>query len=163
MPRVVVWGGIWSNGIVGPYFFKGNVTSDSYLEMLQNIIIPQLEKRTEFEKMIWHQDGAPPHYGKIVREYLDDTFVQWIGRRGTVEWPPRSPDITPCDFSLWGIIKDHVYAQQPSDIDHLKSLIKKEFALINDNTELCRAICRSVANRCQMCIDTDGKQFEHLL
>lgn len=163
VPRVVVWGGIWSNGIVGPYFFEGNVTSDSYLEMLQNIIIPQLEKHTEFETMIWHQDGAPPHYGKIVREYLDDTFVQWIGRRGTVEWPPRSPDITPCDFSLWGIIKDHVYAQQPSDIDHLKSLIKKEFALINDNIELCRAICRSVANRCQMCIDTDGKQFEHLL
>ncbi|CAF1365222.1 unnamed protein product [Adineta ricciae] len=88
---------------------------------------------------------------------------KWIDRRGTVEWPPRSMDITPCDFSLWGIIKDHVYAQQPSDIDHLKSLIKKEFALINDNIELCQAICRSVVIRCQMCIDTDGKQFEHLL
>ncbi len=29
--------------------------------------------------------GAPPHYGKIVRDYLDDPFVRWIGRRETVE------------------------------------------------------------------------------
>ena len=45
---------------------------------------------------------------------------------------------------------------------YLKSLIKKEFTFLNDNTELCQAICRSVADRCQMCIDAEGKQFEHL-
>ena len=42
------------------------------------------------ETIIWQQDGAPPHYGQIVRDYLDDTFVDWIGRRGTAEWPPQS-------------------------------------------------------------------------
>ncbi|CAF1349618.1 unnamed protein product, partial [Rotaria sp. Silwood1] len=26
VPQVVVWGGIWSNGVVGPYFFEGNST-----------------------------------------------------------------------------------------------------------------------------------------
>ena len=50
--------------------------------------------------MIWQQDGTPPRYGKTVRDYLDDAFVRWIGRRGTVKWPPRSLDLTPCDFSL---------------------------------------------------------------
>jgi len=24
-------------------------------------------------------------------------------------WPPRSPDATPCDFYLWGYVKDQVY------------------------------------------------------
>ena len=24
-------------------------------------------------------------------------------------WPPRSPDLTPCDFFLWGCIKDRVF------------------------------------------------------
>lgn len=33
VPRVIVWGGIWSNGVVGPFFFEGNVTSESYLQM----------------------------------------------------------------------------------------------------------------------------------
>ena len=97
-----------------------------------------------------------------MRDYLDDTFLHWIGRRGTIEWPPRSPDLTPCDFSLWGILKDRVYAQNPCNTDHLKSLIEQEFISINDDIELCQKICRSVADRCQMCINTEGKQFEHL-
>jgi hypothetical protein len=43
--------------------------------------------------------------------YLDETFVHWIGHRGTIEWLPRSVDLTPCDFSLWEIVKNRVYAQ----------------------------------------------------
>jgi hypothetical protein len=83
--------------------------------------------------------------------------------RITVEWPPRFPDLTPCNFSLLGIIKDRVYAQKPRDLNHLKILIKEEFTSFNDNIELCQTIYRSVANRCQMCIGTEDKQFEHLL
>jgi len=131
--------------------------------MLKKNIIPELEEHSNFQTTIWQPDGAPRHYGQVVRDYLDDTFLQWIGRRGTVEWPPRSPDLTPCDFSLWGIIKDRVYAQKPRDLNHLKILIKEEFTSLNDNIELCQRICRSVANRCQMFIGTEGKQFEHLL
>ncbi len=67
--------------------------------MLKNNIIPELEEHSNFQTMVWQQDGAPPH-GQVVREYLDNTFTQWIGRRRTVEWPPRSPHLTPCDFSL---------------------------------------------------------------
>uniref|UniRef100_A0AAX7UMF9 Uncharacterized protein n=1 Tax=Astatotilapia calliptera TaxID=8154 RepID=A0AAX7UMF9_ASTCA len=49
----------------------------------------------------FQQDGAPPHYGCQVRAFLDEQFPgKWIGRRGPVEWPPRSPDLTPLDFYL---------------------------------------------------------------
>jgi hypothetical protein len=159
---VVVWGGVWSNGVFGPFFFEGNVTSKNYLQMLEDNIVPQLQEHSAFPKMIWQQDGAAPHYGKIVRDYLDDTFVRWIGRREIVEWPPRSPDLIPCDFSLWGIVKDRVYAQNPRDINHLKALIKEEFTSLNDSIESCQAICRSVENLCRLCINTEGKQFAHL-
>lgn len=53
--------------------------------MLKDNIIPELEEHTNFQTMIWHQDGALPHYGHAVREYLDDTFDQWSGRRRTTE------------------------------------------------------------------------------
>ncbi len=46
---------------------------------------------------------------------------------------------------------------------HLKLLIEQEFTSLNDNIELCQAICRFVADHCQMCINTEGKQFGHLL
>jgi len=48
------------------------------------------------------------------REFLNQHLPQrWI-RRGTgdqmlLAWPPRSPDATPCDFFLWGYVKDQVY------------------------------------------------------
>ncbi|GFG33206.1 hypothetical protein Cfor_02512, partial [Coptotermes formosanus] len=39
---------------------------------------------------------------------------RWIGRAATgdnhlLPWPPRSPDLTPCDFFLWGFVKGSVY------------------------------------------------------
>ena len=62
-----------------------------------------------------------------MREWLDNTFPgMWIGRRGPVEWPPRSPDLTPPDFFLWGYLKDKVYAQRPQTIDELKEIIVAE-------------------------------------
>ncbi|GBN65768.1 hypothetical protein AVEN_97123-1 [Araneus ventricosus] len=81
--------------------------------------IPQLP-----EGVIFQEDGAPPHYGNIVREFLDTTFPQrWIGRGAVMAWPPRSPDITPLDFYLWGYVKQRVYSERINDIDHLKQRI----------------------------------------
>lgn len=160
VPRVAVWGGIWSNGVIGPFFFDGNVTGEKYLEMLENVILPQLRQQPVFRKMIWQQDHAPAHYSTVVREFLDDNFSIWIGRRGTIDWPPRSPDLIPCDFSLRGIIKDRVYAQCPRNINQLKKLIVSEFRVLNNDTDLCSAICHSVMDRCGMCIERNGKKFE---
>lgn len=49
------------------------------------------------EESIWfQQDGAPPHYAVNVRDYLDLTFPeQWVGKRSSLEWPARSPDLSP--------------------------------------------------------------------
>ena len=48
----------------------------------------------------FHRYGAPAHYSHRVRRYLDNKRSEyWIGRAGSVEWPARSPDITPFDSS----------------------------------------------------------------
>ena len=66
-------------------------------------------------QFIYQQDGAPPHFHHDVRGYLNDTLThRWIGRVSQddsplLPWPPRSPDLTPCDFFLWGYVKDHVF------------------------------------------------------
>ncbi|GBO22716.1 hypothetical protein AVEN_46074-1 [Araneus ventricosus] len=76
------------------------------------------------EGVIFQQDGAPPHYGNIDREFLDTTFPQrWIGMDAVMSWPPLSPDITPLDFCLWGYVKQHVYSERINDINHLKQRI----------------------------------------
>jgi hypothetical protein len=38
--------------------------------------------------------GAPPHFSRNVREFLDNQYPQrWIGRGGSHHWPARSPDL----------------------------------------------------------------------
>ena len=47
--------------------------------------------------------------------------------------PPRSPDMTPCDFFLWGYVKEHVYVPLlPADLDELTNRIT---AAVNSVTE----------------------------
>lgn len=44
-------------------------------------------------------DGAPAHYASIVRDWLDENVPgRLIGGRGALDWPARSPDLTPADF-----------------------------------------------------------------
>ena len=60
--------------------------------------------------MYFQHDGAPPHYTRHVRDYLNESFPnRWLGRGGPVARSPRSPDITPLDYYLWGHMKTLVY------------------------------------------------------
>ena len=45
------------------------------------------------------QDGAPPHYANSIRNLMNTLPGDWIDRRGTIEWAPRSPNLTPMDSS----------------------------------------------------------------
>jgi hypothetical protein len=50
----------------------------------------------EMSHFTFQQDGALPHSRRDLRSYLDEALPsQWIGRRGTVEFLSRSPDLTP--------------------------------------------------------------------
>jgi hypothetical protein len=43
--------------------------------------------------------------GKCVEFLYQEYPNRWIGRGGLRHWPPRSPDINPLDFFLWGYVK----------------------------------------------------------
>jgi hypothetical protein len=70
------------------------------------------------------QDGAPPHFALNVKQFLNEEFPNgWIGRGGPIAWPPRSPDLTPMDYFIWGYWKELVYKVRINDIDQLKERI----------------------------------------
>ena len=90
---------------------------------------------------IFQQDGASPHWSLIVRQYLNATLhSRWIGRAGNddcmlLHWPPRSPDLTSCEFFLWGYVKDLVYVPPlPTSVDDLKTRITEALITIDLDT-----------------------------
>jgi len=74
------------------------------------------------------------HWVSHVRQYLDATFPnRWIGRDGPTPWPPRSPDITPLDFYLWGYVKDKGFSTPVPDITNLKARITDGIATVTEH------------------------------
>ena len=158
---VMVWAGICSNGIIGPFFFPSTVTAASYEKLLVESVIPTLPNHVDVDSCFWQQDGAPGHYGTNVRNLLDRTFPnKWIGRRGPIEWPPRSPDLSPMDFFMWGYLRDKVYSTKPVSVEDLKERIIAEINAMPLNLVL--DVCRSVFFRYERCVQANGEHFEHL-
>jgi hypothetical protein len=53
---------------------------------------------------------AAAHFASQAQEPLTTTYDnRWIGCGEPLAWPPRSPDLTPMDFFLWGHIKALIY------------------------------------------------------
>jgi len=80
----------------------------------------------------------------ILRERFDGMM---ISRSGDVNWPPRSCDLTPLDFFLWGYLKSQVCANKPQTIDALKvnitNSIQQIQPVIENRTSRIRAIKKS--------------------
>ena len=85
------------------------------IDFLQNELPKKLEDVPLATRiaMFFQHDGTPSHYTRHVMQHLSDTSPnRWIGRGSTINWPPRSPDLTPLDFCLWGLMKSDVYRKK---------------------------------------------------
>lgn len=167
--KLNVWAGILGDHIVGPFFIEGNLTGPLYLNMLQNEIEPEINRLIqanpeEFQdlEITFQQDGAPPHYFRQVRTHLDNVYRnRWIGRRGPLEWPPRSPDLTPMDFFLWGYLKSKVFITEPDSLLDLRQRIIDECVAIPRET--FSNVRQEISNRLYHCQEVQGRHFEQLL
>ncbi|GFW91310.1 uncharacterized protein TNCV_737251 [Trichonephila clavipes] len=106
--KLTVWCALWAGGIIGRYFFKND----------------------EGHNELWfQQDSATCHTARATIDLLKDTFGDHlISRFGPVNWPPRSCDLTPLDYFLWGYVKSLVYADKPQTLDHLEDNIRRVIA-----------------------------------
>ncbi|GFV14652.1 histone-lysine N-methyltransferase SETMAR [Trichonephila clavipes] len=73
--------------------------------MITNFFIPELNNH-HVQELWFQQDGATCHTARATIDLLKDTFGdRLISRFGPVNWPPRSCDLTPLDYFLWGYVK----------------------------------------------------------
>ncbi|GFW09696.1 transposable element Tc3 transposase [Trichonephila clavipes] len=131
--KLTVWCALWAGGIIGPYFFKNDeghnvtVNGDRYRAMITSFFIPELNNR-DVQELWFQQDCATCHTARATIDLLKDTFGdRLISRFGPVNWPPRSCDLTPLDYFLWGYVKSLVYVDKPQMLDHLEDNIHRVF------------------------------------
>lgn len=160
--KVTVWCAISASGIIGPYFYEdeaGNtvtVSSQRYVQMIQNFLTPQLAGFQVNNHTLFQQDGATSHTARISINAVNALFPgRVISRNGNIPWPPRSPDLTACDFFFWGHLKTKVFqADPPRTIEALKQRIVDEIRSIPIN--MLRRVMQNFQSRLQECIDRNG-------
>jgi hypothetical protein len=109
------------------------------------------------------QHGATPHTAKDTIRALRGVFGEINGGNRIISkglWPPRSPDLNPCVFHLWGKLKSIVYANNPHDLEALKQNIRE--AVYNIQKRELQQTSRSLFKRIQACLTAESRHFEHL-
>lgn len=163
------WCGIHGNNIIGPIFLPPTLNRHGYVQVLNDNVanyvnlLPPEERRS-----VWfQQDGAPAHSVREVREALNDIFGdQWIGRFGPHRWPPRSPDLTPLDFFLWGTMKDRVFHDECETREEMVQRLLEAFSELrrqNEVSDILSRVHRHTIERARLCLQRGGGHFEHRL
>jgi len=160
-----VWCGLIGGKLLGPYFYEENLNARRYLAFLTNVLPLMLENLplATRQTLYFQHDGAPAHNAHIVRDHLNRVYEEkWFGTYGPIEWPARSPDITPLDFFLWGHLKTIVYADPPVNLADLKNKIVVACNNLTEN-QIMSATNRGCLQRFQLCVENHGANFEQFI
>lgn len=102
-----VWVGIIGRNVIGPYLLSLRLNGVSYTNFLQEQLSILLENvPLAIRPWMWFlHNGAPTHFSITARQYPNHR----IGRAGAQPWPPKSTDLNPLDFCIWGHLKSSGY------------------------------------------------------
>ena len=162
-----MWTAISTHGIIGPFFFDDTVAKERYKDMLKNSFIPHLlATGLPLHTQWFMQDGACLCTANVVLDFLYETFnLRVMSHRfpecheGGKLWPPRSPD--PCDFFLWGFLKEKVFQRRPENVAQLRAHIVKLCHTLSE--DLCRKVVTNARVRLQEFVKQNGGHIEHVL
>jgi len=152
--------------LIGSFVFDNNLTGNTYETFLRNELPGLLEDIPLMirSQMYFQHDGVPPHYTNRVRELLNELFPnRWLGRSGPVTWPPKSPDLTPLDYYLWGHMKTLVYETKVDSRAPLRRRIFAAAEQIKNHPHNIACATGSLKIRAENCIAAGGAHFEQVL
>ena len=154
----MVWCAVTRYEIIGPYFFENeNVTLHRYMRMLRYLLFrgwKTIRKTRHFSRMV------PPkcRFGNSIFEQKVSKI--WIGSGGSISWPARFPDLSRCDYFLWGYQKDIVYRNSPSTLEEVQN--NKADAICSFDNSILEKVYRNLETRLSLVVRENGGRFEYL-
>lgn len=157
--KIGVWCAISRRRIIGPIFFHDTINAERYRTLLLEPFIRQLDDN-ERQFGYFQQDGATAHTAHATIEFLQRYFNnnRLISRN---RWPPRSPDLTPLDFFLFGYLKNTVFKTPLHTLPELQDAITNAVNSVTE--EMIRNVFNSLKTRINVCLQNEGSHFEHML
>ena len=140
---------------------KGNFRNE-YVEMLQSFVAPALNNFPQLHEVWFQQDGATSHTARQSMTAVRELFGNHvISRFDDIPWPPRSPDLSVCEFLMWGYLKNRVHTTRPRTLDELKQRIQDEFRGIP--VEMLQWALGNLNGRLKECIRRGGRHLQDVI
>ena len=96
----------------------------------------------------------------MLRQIFGDRLISRFANR---EWPSRSPDLNPLDFSFWNLAMTEVYKVKPKTLEELTTTVENFFEQLGQDENLVRKIVGNILKRAEICVQQEGGHFEHLI
>ena len=136
-------------------YFSSKMNKERARAILNEFLFTKVEE--EDIGNIWlQQNGATCHTAEATLDVLRPGFEdRVISRRADVVWPPRSCDLTPLNYYLWGAVKEKCYADKPKTIDALKENIREAIGEIQLHT--IDSVLKNWSNRVDYSMASRGR------
>ena len=129
--------------------------------MITLFLFPELDA-LQVDDLWFQQDGATCHTARETTQLLQQKFPgRLISNNGDLHWPPRSCDLSPCDFFLWGFLKSRVYANDPRTVPQLKHEIRRVIGEID--SDLCQKVIDNFVQRVRVCQECQGGHLKDVV
>nr|XP_022910373.1 histone-lysine N-methyltransferase SETMAR-like [Onthophagus taurus] len=143
--------------IIGPVFFHDTVNAERYQALLQEFI-EQLHP-DELQQGFFQHDNATAHTARTTERFLQEFYDDRVIGRGC--WPPRSPDLTPLDFFLFGHLKNSIYKNRLHTLEELEDAIRQNVQQITGKQLV--HVFDNMKRRITLCLENNGQHFEFFL
>ncbi|GFR81266.1 transposase [Elysia marginata] len=123
------------------------------LSQVKSAINEQRPKFSTSRTLLLH-DNAGPHQARATTKSLRELGIQVLPH------PAYSPDLAPCDFWLFQILKDRLAGRKFARIQDLAKAVNSELRTILE--EDYQGVFRKWHIRLKRCIESHGEYFEAL-
>ena len=123
--KVHVWAGISMEGATDICIFTGIMNAEFYVSILQQCLLPFLQRKFADKEHRFMQDNDPKHVSRRAKAFFEENEINW--------WrtPPEYPDLNPIE-NLWHELKEHLRAKvKPRNQQELVTGIKSFWSTVD--------------------------------